>query len=422
MKKFVYGVSAIMSCVLITACSDVRLNYGLGGAAGQIAQIQPPLSQERSTFNLADLNIQARVQSQAADLAGLQVRLRLVHKTDSTMDRVLTVSADEFIENPNLFWDSLVPGDAELQVELVDADNRVLSRVQNQILLTENAQQRFDFFLLPPADSGAAPQLTLSPAPDNTTDTSLPALSDTSPDTSTPNPVIGTGDSTTTPVELPFRILEQTSSSITAVWETPANQDVQGYRILVNGKVVAENHPVANFRFSNLFADSNYTLEVQPILKDGSLLNTVPVETRTTGGASGGGGGGGGGGGSSSGSSSGGGNTGSGNTSNSPPVIQSLTPHVTTVNGLGYPVKLTAVATDDQPLSNGAYSWSCDNCGDASFTRTDSPEVIWNAPTTPGTYTIRLTVSDGVNPPVSREQTLTVNHQQATVTVVGDYQ
>lgn len=413
--------------LLLSGCSGVSLNYQLAnlipGASQSNANQQ--LSSTQELNSLANLNIKARVQADLSTLQNLSLRLTLKHLTDPTMNREIVVNAQSFLANPSLFLADLSPGEAELTVELMDAQLAVLSLVSKALLLAGNAQQDFDFVLLPGvSNAGLAgfPSLSLVSTGGLLIPGSvLPQAPTTPPQTLTPGtpspglPASGNGDSgNPAPLDLKIKVLETSANSILTIWEKPPGLDIIGYRILLNGQVIEANHPVANYRFNNLVPGNDYQLEVLPILKDGTVLPAQPLSQRTANGSSGGGGGGGGG------SSSGGGTTVTPPV-NQPPVIQSLTPGKTTLNGLGYPVQLTAVATDDQVLTNASYTWSCNNCGDASFSQTNSPQVIWNAPSTAGDYTIQVSVSDGVNPPVTKTQVIKVKHQTATVTVIGDY-
>lgn len=103
-------------------------------------------------------------------------------------------------------------------------------------------------------------------------------------------------------------------------------------------------------------------------------------------------------------------------------MIQSLQASRTTLTGLKQPIQLTANATDDSALAASAYQWSCLNCGDASFSSTMGHQVVWTAPTTPGTYTLQVSVSDGVNAAVNSSIDVVVQHLLADVIVVGNYQ
>lgn len=103
-------------------------------------------------------------------------------------------------------------------------------------------------------------------------------------------------------------------------------------------------------------------------------------------------------------------------------MIQSLQASRTLLTGLRQPIQLTANATDDSALGASAYTWSCNACGDASFSSTQGHQVVWTAPSTPGTYTLNVSVSDGVNAPVSSSVEVVVQHLLADVIVIGNYQ
>lgn len=118
-------------------------------------------------------------------------------------------------------------------------------------------------------------------------------------------------------------------------------------------------------------------------------------------------------------SSSGASSSGSGSTSSPPPTgnpspqITSMTATPGTVSGLSFQSKIEVVATDDSPLVDSSYSWSClPGCN--NFDRTDSDTVMWTAPATPGgPYTITVSIADGINPPVT--QNVVVSVQSGTV-------
>lgn len=426
-------LSFCLVVVLVSGCSQVSLQYGLLSAGNPSNTLSPTRSGALSEQALANLNIQARIQTDATTLQALRLRLTLEHRSNPAMNRTLVLSAQEFINNPTLLWKDLSSGQAQLKIEVLNAQGLSLFEQNAPLNLQGNLTQNLDFELRQTSatlslqvDAQSSALTSGSPLPASSIQLPTPASANPAPPptgstgSSTPNVAspTGSGSSDTgnsAPLDLHFKVLESSNQSLSTVWEAPAGLNVQGYRILLNGQVVAENHPVANYRFENLFADASYKIEIQPILSNGSILSTPVIESRTSSGSSGGGGGGGGGG------SSGGGGGGGGAT-NQAPQINGLTASKTTLTGLGYPVKLNVSASDDQPLNDAAYSWSCQNCGDASFDRQDSAEVVWTAPTTPGTYTLEVAVSDGVNPPVTRTQAIVVEHQTATVTVNGEYQ
>lgn len=109
-----------------------------------------------------------------------------------------------------------------------------------------------------------------------------------------------------------------------------------------------------------------------------------------------------------SGGSSGGGGGGS-SPRNTAPVITLLQASNQNVIGTGVLVRLTATATDaESNLGEASYSWSCaPNCT-AQFNATQGTEVYWRTPSTGGTYTLALSVSDDT---ASTQQTLEIEVQ-----------
>lgn len=412
--------SGVLLLALLSGCSEVSLSYGSGTV---LPVIQPGgnNSTVAPAASLSGLNILGRIQSDPDSIRNLRLRLSLKHPLGAEMNRSVEVSVADFLKDPTLNWLNLTPGQAELKVELLGPDNQVLSQVLAPVSLLNSASQSFSFDL----NGGASPSLQLSgsspTAPSGSTNGSSPAGSGNpsptpnnpdSPASPTPNPGSPSGGSSSTPEsDLKARTVSRTDSTATVLWDAPTGQTVTGYRILIDGKEVAANHPVANYNFTNLNRDLPYTIQIIPLLANGTSLPADVHNVSKAEVSSGGGGGGGGGGGTPA--------------VNTPPVINSLTPSNASLSGLGYPTRITASASDDQVLADSAYTWSCLNCGDASFNRTDSPQVIWTAPSTQvnptETYTLQLSVSDGVNPPVTSTTTVTVNRQLANVNVNGEY-
>lgn len=108
-------------------------------------------------------------------------------------------------------------------------------------------------------------------------------------------------------------------------------------------------------------------------------------------------------------------------TINQIPVVSSITASDNPVSGLGYPIQLTANATDDNTIT---YTWSALN-NSGTFSNQNTNPVIWKAPSTAGsgvgkdTYTIQISVSDGVNPAVTKTLDVEVNNGTASVNVTG---
>ncbi|MBF2055337.1 MAG: PKD domain-containing protein [Candidatus Sericytochromatia bacterium] len=411
--------------LLTSACSEVNLNYGLAGSRLSLIGTASP-----TDSILADLQILAQVQSEQLNLERLQLRIRLRRPgADPTAEaeQTLQIVLSDFLSQPALLLDQLRPGPAALDITLLDADQQSLSAFETMLDLQPGSSLDVRFAL--GADSTGVPEIRLQTVTPRGGQPDRPdaATSETTPNTpatteplsagpENPSPTAGTrGGNTAQPTgpryELNPRLLEQGSNSLVMIWDAPPDSaGVQGYQIRVNGRIVADNHPLANYRLEGLNSGNSYAIEIAPVLADGTVLAPSPLSGSTR--SSGGGGGGGGGG------ATGGGTT---NPPAAPPTIDSIQASRTTVAGLAYPVQLTAALANGQSLPDAAYSWQCNNCGDASFSANTGAQVTWNAPTTPGTYEVTLTVNDGTHPPVSENISITVQHGQVNVNVIGDY-
>ena len=112
----------------------------------------------------------------------------------------------------------------------------------------------------------------------------------------------------------------------------------------------------------------------------------------------------------------GGGGGASSGPSNTPPVINTLNATAQAVTGTGVPVRLTATATDAEgTLVDSNFIWSCleNPCG--SF-GANGKTTIWSSPNTSGTYTIRLSVSDG-SAVTTKDLSISVQTGTGTITV-----
>ncbi|MGV3524941.1 MAG: fibronectin type III domain-containing protein [Candidatus Sericytochromatia bacterium] len=353
---------------------------------------------------LAGLQLLARTQSSNERLTGLKLRVEL-QDGEGNPHRV-ELPLQLFLNAPELIFARLSPGTTVLDLSLLGADKRELAQMQTRLVLSGNQVAQLDFSLLEPVAGqlvlqwGALPSgnadAPTRPFPE--TPLSSPSVSPHVPDTGS--------NSAHSPESSAFdlRVVDIDRDSASLAWQTPPGADIASYRILLDGEEIAVTSST-QWGLDDLDPQTRYQVEVIPLRADGSAWPPLALSLRTL--ASGGGGGGG----------------GSSPPVDTPPLIVSLTPSQTQVSGLGYPVALRAVASDDQPLNDAAYTWSCDNCGAGSFfDRSDGPSVIWTAPTSPGSYTVRLSVSDGVNPPVSTTQTLIVEHLLADVIVIGEYE
>lgn len=426
--------SLTMLLLANSGCSNVQLNYQMPSAVLSNVSAGELIRSQSSPDNvLARLTLNTTLQITPAELAGM--RLEFVLKQGNAVIQELAVSAARFLSDPTFVWADLPLGDARLEVKLLDASGTVLGTLQNAFVLTEDGQQQVDFGLFHLAGDGAA-QMTLA----YSTGVSNPALlpteqirfalpsspSDASSDASdtvntggtpsTANPVVGSSDSSLK--DLKLRLVESGQTRLLFFWEPPADTEVDSYRLLLEGKLIAEDYLLSNYRVENLLNNTTYALTVQALNKAGAVVAEQTLSAKTGAGASGSGGGGGGGGGGSSSSPV-----------NNPPVIDALTATRTTLPAPGYPVGLQASATDESILPNAAYTWTCEACADATFNTStgtassgEGTDVIWNAPSTPGTYTLTLSVSDGVNDPVTQTQVIIVEQRLGTVIVEGTYQ
>lgn len=108
-------------------------------------------------------------------------------------------------------------------------------------------------------------------------------------------------------------------------------------------------------------------------------------------------------------------------TVNQPPTITGLTASINPLSGLAFPVLLTCTATDvDDTLASTAFSWSTDGGTFGTFGSPTGSPVYWTAPTTAGgPYTLRCSVADGVNLPVSQTVTIPVAANTSTLNATG---
>lgn len=485
-----WGIKLLLT-VLLGACSQVQLNYGLSeiGQTPLNSDIQKLEPAVEIPTELANLSLLAQVRTDTLDLDTLRLRLKLTDSGQQHTLRSLELSLPEFLQNPQLLWQGLAPGEAHLDVSLLGVDDQILSQINTTLTLSSDSLASVNFSLF--ADAAGQAQLQLqnptvanpsapsanatdteassSPQPlpassakpaserdpvaaglqpqvlrdsegqylatwqaqpqavayevrldgqvvDAAVTTSSVALGDLAPDSShrleiTPIFQNGQKGETVTQTfqtgpadsDLSPQVLQHSEDSLTVHWDTAGIQ-ADHYRLFLNGQVVEESAEGPVYRFRHLQDNQNYELGIQPVLSDGTRLPVQVLDAKTDRSSGGGGGGGG------------------GSAPNTPPVIDDLVASKTTVSGLGYPVQLTATVHDDQNLPDSAYTWTCNDCGDASFDHSDGSQVIWTAPSTPGSYEIQVSVDDGHNPPVTRTQVLEVLHQTADVTVIGDYQ
>lgn len=115
-------------------------------------------------------------------------------------------------------------------------------------------------------------------------------------------------------------------------------------------------------------------------------------------------------------SGGGGGGTSSSGSSNTAPVINTLTATAQAVTGTGVPVRLTATASDaESTLTNANFIWSCLETPCGSFGG-NGTSTIWSSPNASGTYTIRLSVSDG-SAVTTKDLSISVQTGTGTITV-----
>lgn len=404
----------------LSGCSEVNLNYQGPNRLQQIGLASTTLNAGGTPSALANLWLDAQLDFDPAQMAGLTLHVVLSNSRGPI--KTLSIPAETFFSENALFWGELPPGEASLRVELQNASGQVLGVLEHALVLAPESQDAVHFRLSENEQNEGV--LSLAIAEDSTEPVSfvfaphVPGNTVSGPSTLPTNPT-GTqvpqvqGSNTTSP-ELKLRLVEAGQTTLQFVWEPPPGVEVAHYQLLLDGEVVATQHPTTNYRATGLSTNTEYTFAVVPVLADGTLLPEVPLVATTGTGSSGGGGGGGGGGGSSS--------------PNLPPVIDHLTPSRSTAP-TGYPVGLSTQASDELNLPDSAYTWSCEACGDASFqTATGTAEtttgknVVWNAPTTPGTYVLTLSVSDGVNPAVTQTQSIVVEQRLGSVIVEGVYE
>jgi hypothetical protein len=455
------SLASLMTTALlsVSGCSEVQLTYQTSSLTDltQVTGGEAIRSQGAAETVLARLTLKTTLQIPPAALTGLRLRLVLIH--DDAQDSLqntsqnnavrsqiiqqLELSAERFLSDPDVLWEDLPLGNTRLEVTLLDVSGSVIATLKNAFVLTEEGQQQVDFrldheigassaqmsLIYRPSLSGQADPLSMpstSSAPEQVRFALPPSMSQSLGQSTSPgsasttgpaasgNPVVGSSDNANS--DLKLRLVESGQTRLLFFWEPPADVEVAYYRLLLEGKVIEVEHQSTNYRVENLLNNTTYAFTVQAMGKDGQVLSEQTLPAKTGAGTSSGGGGGGGGGGSSP-------------PVNNPPVIMSLTATRTTLPATGYPVGLQASATDEAILPNTAYTWSCDACADASFntsTGTASSgvgtDVIWNAPSTPGSYTLTLSVTDGVNAPVTRTQVIVVNQRLSTVIVEGSYQ
>lgn len=397
----------------LSACSDVHLNYGLAGSRLSLIGTATPAAAE-----LADLQILAQVQAEGLNPDSLQLRIRLRRPgAEQAAEQILQLSLRDFLSQPALLFDQLPPGPARLDVALLDETQQSLAAFDT--LLDLQPGSRLDLRFALGTDAAGRPEISLQgitprqpepgaqpPAPAQSSSPSAAVPGPALPGTADPEPGSSGSSAPAGPrYELRPRLLEQGITSLVMIWEAPlASTGIRGYQITVNGRVVAENHPVANYRLEGLSSGNSYAIEIAPVLADGSVLPASPLNAST--------------------SSAGGGGGGGGSTAPVPavpPAIERIEASRTLVTGLGYPVQLTGVLVNNQTLPAAAYRWQCNDCGDASFSSATGAQVTWQAPSTPGTYEITLTLNDGTHPPVSENLSITVQHGQVNVNVIGDY-
>lgn len=367
-----------------------------------------------ATLSSGQLQLKAIIRSKNFSQKNLALKVTLTNQSNFESSFTLTAEQLESNDIPPML--DLPIGDASLRLELINAEGEVLLESQASVAITPTAEASTLFVLSDDAasnqgGSGSGFSLTFGEESGGVTPTNSSSTSGSSGR--------GAGDSAPVdPATLPqnLRAVSVQSERITISWDDP-EVDATGFNVYLDGELIAENHQLSSFGFTNLKSKTEYTIEVSALIAQGEMPRTSITETTSSASSSGGGGGGGGGG-----SSSGGGGGGGAPAPNNPPVIQSLVASKTTLSGVGLPVRLTATVTDETTLPASAYTWSCDECADggASFNQTTGSNVIWTAPAAPGTYTMRLRVNDGVNPAVEQTQTITVTSSTADVIFTGD--
>jgi hypothetical protein len=408
---------------LLHGCSYVNLSF-LVGSTTSIQSLgsspegsNPPTTTPQQA--LSGLRLKAVIRGFEASTAGLRLRIR-------AGDQEQTLPLEPFLAGE--FRDILTrsPGEIPLRVELIDANGNAVGTLELAVNLTAERNTDVTFTInhnpegpasLALVDVSQSPITGPTPASSNNppSNPSNPSTPGTTQSTTSGG---GSGDTPSTSTEgFTPRILASGSGYISLIWDPPSGPAPVSYIIYRNGEQVATtDHPVRTTTVSNLNSGIDYEFKVIAVYADGSQITSETLTTRIT--TTSGGGGGGGGGGSSP-------------PSNPAPVITSLTASETDLDGTGYPVEITVTATDNTPLTGTDYTWSCLDCpdGEGQFDTSGSPSdttngttVVWTAPNTPGTYTVQVSVSDGVNPPVTQTQTITVNSFTADVDVTGDYE
>ncbi|RYX89846.1 hypothetical protein EON78_07135 [bacterium] len=192
----------------------------------------------------------------------------------------------------------------------------------------------------------------------------------------------------------------------------------KSYKIYQDGKLIADNIKDLGYSVRNLTPNTDYTFEIIAVSDTGES-NKALLKVRTFIPSS-----------SSSGSNNSSNNSGQPYVNpNYSPVITSVTASNETLSGLGYTTLLTAVASDDN--NNLSYSWSTLGGSFGTFTNTTGVAatignpIRWTAPTTVlstngatggfDTYTIQLSVTDGVNTAVVRTISIKVDNRTSNV-------
>ncbi|MEZ0367952.1 MAG: PQQ-binding-like beta-propeller repeat protein [Candidatus Sericytochromatia bacterium] len=175
------------------------------------------------------------------------------------------------------------------------------------------------------------------------------------------------------------------SRSLTLSWIPPTGLSGHSYTLYLDDRPVADGLQTTTYTYSGLSPDTQYRLAVG-VVKDGCQLSQTPglaVRTPVQRPPSGGGG-----------------------FIDPPPVIVSYTVNPDPVIGSNNVALLSCTATDNLPVTDASYSWSCSgDCG--SFSSTSGRQVFWRAPATgSGPFALKVSVTDGINPPVS--QTLNI--------------
>lgn len=100
------------------------------------------------------------------------------------------------------------------------------------------------------------------------------------------------------------------------------------------------------------------------------------------------------------------------------PVISALTASINPIIGLSHPTRLSCSASDTE--GTPTISWSTVGGSFGSFSSTTGSQVYWTAPASAGgPYTIRCSVDDGVNEPVTQDLSVSVTSGTGTVNSTG---